>query len=333
MLNTGTFNKQKLLRSLSLSSVRSGALLPDRCTLTQLARMGAVIFLAGLFTLSLLNLSTGSLDWPTRFMAAAGLVALLLPTIYFMWGRPLTAYINELRQREEEVRALSRRLVTAGEQERRRLALDLHDEFGQSLSNLRWGMERIKTVLGDRLGPEAASCDQLLAQVDALGVRIRHLSATLHPVMLEDLGLVPTLQWAVDELAERHPELRVELQTQGLKRRLPAAIELVLYRVAQEAMTNAVRHARPDTLTLTLTACSPKVLLQIRDDGIGFEPPETSGGRWSGGLGLYGMRERVANVGGRLSLNSAPGAGTLIRVEVPVSQEVSDASHPYSGCR
>lgn len=333
MLSTGTFNKQKLLRTFGLGSAWSGDLLPDRCALMQLSRMGAVIFLAGLIIFSLPILSTEPLGWSLRLLGATGLVALLLPTIYLMWGRPLAAYDNELQQREEEVRTLSRRLVSASEEERHRLALDLHDEFGQSLSALRWGMERVKTALGERLGAEAASCDQMLAQVDALGARIRHLSAALHPVMLDDLGLVPTLRWAVDELANRHPELRVELQTQGLKRRLPPAVELVLYRVAQEAMTNAVRHARPETLTLTLTACHPKVLLQIRDDGIGFEPPASSGRRWSGGLGLYGMRERVANVGGRLSLNSAPGAGTLVRVEVPVSQEVSDASHPYSGCR
>lgn len=333
MLSTGTFNKQKLLQTFGLNSARSSPLLPERCTLIQLSRMGAVIFLAGLVIFGLLSLPNESATWSILLIGPVGLVALLLPTIYIMWGRPLTAYVNELRQREEEVRSLSRRLVAASEQERRRLALDLHDEFGQSLSTLRWGMERIKTVLGDRLGAEAESCDQLLAQVDALGGRIRHLSASLHPVMLDDLGLVPSLQWAVDELASRHPELKTELQTQGLKRRLPPAIELVLYRVAQEAMTNAVRHARAETLTLTLTACHPKVLLQIRDDGVGFDPPETSSDRWSGGLGLYGMRERVANLGGRLSLNSAPGAGTLIRAEVPVCQEVSDASHPYSGCR
>ena len=333
MLSTGISNKQKLFRTFRLNFVRSSGLLPDGCALIQLSRMGPVIFLAGLMTFSLLSFPGGALAWSTRFLGSAGLVALLLPTIYLMWGRPLTAYVNTLRQREEEVRSLSHRLVSASEQERRRLALDLHDEFGQSLSALRWGMERIKILLGDRLGAEAASCEQLLAQVDALGARIRHLSATLHPVMLEDLGLVPTLQWAVDELTKRQPELKVELQTQGLKRRLPQDIELVLYRVAQEAMTNAVRHARPETLTLTLTACHPKVLLQIRDDGVGFEPPETPAGRWSGGLGLYGMRERVANLGGRLSLNSAPGAGTLVRVEVPVSQEASDGSHPYSDCR
>lgn len=333
MPSTEILNKLKLQRTLGLNEVRKDHWLPDRCSLTQLTRMGAVIFLAGLVVFSLLTWPFGPLPWVGRLLAAAGLLVVLLPTIYLMWGRPLALYINELRQREEDVRFLSRRLLSASERERHQLALDLHDEFGQSLSALRWGMERIKGGLGERLNAEeAAHCEQMLAQVGSLGTRIRHLSASLHPVMLDSLGLVPTLQWAVDELASRHPGLKVELQVQGLKRRLPPAIELVLYRISQEAMTNAVRHARPDSLTLTLTVCHPKVLLQIQDDGVGFVPP-TSMGRWSGGLGLFGMRERAGSVGGSVSLHSAPGVGTLVRVELPVSLEVSDENHRHSGCR
>lgn len=333
MLRAGNFTKQRFQSSVGFNEFRKLNWLPDRCSLIQLARMGAVIFLAGVVIFSLLTWPFGPLPWAGRLLAATGLLVLLLPAIYLMWGRPLALYISELRQREEDVRTLSRRLLSASERERHQLALDLHDEFGQSLTALRWGMERIKGELDHRLSAEeAAHCEQLLAQVGSLGTRIRHLSASLHPVMLDNLGLVPTLQWAVDELASRHPELRVELRAQGLKRRLPPAIELVLYRISQEAMTNAVRHARPDSLTLTLTVCHPKVLVQIQDDGAGFVPPSATDS-WSGGLGLFGMRERAASVGGSFSLHSAPGAGTLVRVELPVSLEESDENHPYSGCR
>lgn len=333
MQSTGIFHKIRFQRSGGWNAWRKGQWLPDRCSLLQLARMGAVIFLSGLVVFSLLTWPLGPLPWSARLLASGGLLLLLLPAIYLMWSRPMAIYINELRQREEEVRTLSRRLLSASERERHQLALDLHDEFGQSLTSLRWGMERIKDGLGQRLGAdEALHCDQLLAQVAGLGERIRHLSASLHPVMLDNLGLVPTLQWAADELAGRYPGLQVELRVQGLKRRLPSAVELVIYRISQEAMTNAVRHARPETLTLTLTVCHPKVLLQIQDDGVGFVPP-ASAALWSGGLGLFGMRERAASLGGRLSVNSAPGAGTLVRAELPLKREESDEIHPYSGCR
>lgn len=333
MQSTGIFHKLRFHRSVGWKGFRRGQWLPDRCSLLQLVRMGAVIFLSGLVVVSLLTWPSGPLPWPTRLLAAGGLLLLLLPAIYLMWGRPLAAYINELRQREEEVRTLSRRLLSASERERHQLALDLHDEFGQSLTSLRWGMERIKDGMGERLSPEEVlHCEQLLAQVGNLGARIRHLSASLHPVMLDNLGLVPTLQWAADDLAGRYPGLQVELRAHGLKRRLPPAVELAIYRISQEAMTNAVRHAHPESLTLTLTVCHPKVLLQIQDDGVGFVPP-SSAAHWSGGLGLFGMRERAASVGGRLSVNSAPGAGTLVRAELPVSQEEANENHPYSGCR
>ena len=141
----------------------------------------------------------------------------------------------------------------------------------------------------------------------------------LRPSQLDDLGLVPALRWYVQTLAGRYPELHVVLNADRGLHRLPPHHETVLFRVAQEALTNVVRHASAHNATVDLCQEPDVVRLEVRDDGVGFEAAGTPEAGDRRGLGLAGMRERVALLGGSCTIESQPGGGTHVCVTVPLS--------------
>jgi len=141
--------------------------------------------------------------------------------------------------------------------------------------------------------------------------------------MLDHLGLVPTLQWSIEDFRQRWSDIEIEFQCTGLKRRLPAEPELVLYRVFQEGLNNIGKHAGAESVSVKLTYSHPRVIFIVKDNGRGFDInnaglPDQHGRL---GIGLLSMKERVASLGGRLSISSIPGKGTTIRVELPISED------------
>jgi signal transduction histidine kinase len=217
-----------------------------------------------------------------------------------------------LRQANEQLHVLSRRLFQIQEDERRHLARELHDQLGQALT-----AAKIDLQAAQRLEERAAivrRLDDSIAIIERLLQQVRQLSLEFRPPLLDDLGLVPALRWYLDQQAQR-AGLRVEFFADPALERVDAAIETACFRVAQEALTNAVRHARARTLSVELDR-TPEVLhLVVRDDGIGFDVATAQQGA---SLGLLGMRERVALVGGELDCKSAPGRGTEVHAFFPV---------------
>jgi signal transduction histidine kinase len=204
------------------------------------------------------------------------------------------------------------RVVSAQEMERKRLARELHDETGQALTSILLGLKPLeKSATTDEERAAAAAVRELV--VTTLQ-DVRRLAVELRPSALDDFGLGT----AVERLAETFREssgLRVDLEAHLRDDRLPAEVETTLYRIVQEALANIVKHASADHVSIVLTQSERAVSAVVEDDGRGFDPNGTGGDV----LGLVGMRERVALVGGRLRIESADGSGTTIAAEVPVA--------------
>jgi signal transduction histidine kinase len=207
--------------------------------------------------------------------------------------------------------ALSR-VVEAQELERTRLARELHDETGQALTSILLGLksleERVDTVEG-----RAAVAEMRELVVSTLQ-DVRRLAVELRPSALDDFGLVSALERLRDSVTEKSG-IEVDVQSQLRLERLPQAIETALFRIVQEALTNVVKHAMASRVTVLLTQKGNAVRLIVQDDGRGFDTRDVR----DGGLGLIGMRERVSLLGGRMSVESTRGAGTMLTAEVPLS--------------
>jgi signal transduction histidine kinase len=205
-----------------------------------------------------------------------------------------------------------RRVVEAQELERARLARELHDETGQALTSILLGLKPLERTA------ESAEARAALESVRELVIStlqdVRRLAVELRPSALDDFGLVP----AVERLTETFREqsgLRVDLETQLGEERLPSEAETTLYRVIQEALTNVFKHAAAERVSILLQRKNSAVVAVVEDDGAGFDPSDTR----ADALGLSGMRERVSLAGGRLQVESSPGAGTTVVAEVPSS--------------
>jgi signal transduction histidine kinase len=204
-----------------------------------------------------------------------------------------------------------RRVVSAQELERQRLARELHDETGQALTSILLGLKAVEDAK-DRSDLDAAA-GQLRELVVSTLQDVRRLAVELRPKALDDFGLVPAIERLVETFRE-HTGLDVHLEPQLGAERLPSDVETTLYRITQEALTNVVKHAQARHVSIVLTRREGSVAAVIEDDGRGL-----GSGADSGGLGLLGMRERIALVGGRLEVESSPGSGTTLSIEVPIS--------------
>jgi signal transduction histidine kinase len=205
-----------------------------------------------------------------------------------------------------------RRVVEAQEVERARLARELHDETGQALTSILLGLksleERVETDDG------GAGFAELRELVVATLQAVRRLAVELRPAALDDFGLVPALERLRDSVSEQS-QISVDVQSDlDDRQRLPPETETSLYRIVQEALTNVLKHADATRVTVRLRLHERFVELVVQDDGGGFDPNVVR----DGGLGLAGMRERVALLGGRMAVESSDGAGTMLRAEVPL---------------
>jgi signal transduction histidine kinase len=203
------------------------------------------------------------------------------------------------------------------EEERRRLARELHDETVQALVALGHQVEMAQKLLSS--APQQAA--GRLAEVQVLLADtvegIRRFSRDLRPIYLEDLGFLPALEMLARE-ADRQGGLRVHLVTDGLVRRLPPDLELAAYRIAQEALNNVTQHAGAANAWVEVRFESSRLILAVRDDGQGFEAPDLPDAlARQGRFGLMGIQERAMLYGGQMALRSAPGGGTEVTVKLP----------------
>ncbi len=213
---------------------------------------------------------------------------------------------------EAEMRQLSQRLVETQEDERRHLSRELHDHVGQVLTALRMELgriERSRSPLDTRVGAAITEAKQL---VDKMFHTVRDLALGLRPSMLDDLGLRAALEWHVRDISRRSG-VEVELTIDGDVDRLPERYQTCVYRVVQEALTNSGRHSQARTMGVSLSAGHRSLDICVMDDGVGFEPRERRDG-----LGLRGIEERVREIGGTLTIDSAPGRGAILVLNVPM---------------
>ena len=209
---------------------------------------------------------------------------------------------------EERLRALSRRLLEVQEDERARLARDLHDDIGQALTALKIQLESLARGAGPMAGRVLECVDTTRHALE----RVRQLSLSLRPLQLDDLGLVAALRSHLDRQAGIGG-LTPHFDAAEAPHDLPAEVETACFRVAQEAITNVLRHARARNLWLRLFTANGRLALSVRDDGTGFDlDAARRRGAAGASLGLVGMEQRVALAGGTLELRSAPGQGTVL---------------------
>ncbi len=248
--------------------------------------------------------------------------ALFSAVIVEIGGQPrLLSFIRDIterRQVERSLRELSGRLLQLQDQERRRIALELHDSTAQTLAALAMNLALVSESLEKSSGPERRALDAAIALADQCSQEIRTLSYLLHPPLLEEVGLASALRHFVDGFAERSG-IDVSCALPDGLERLPREIETTLFRVMQESLTNIHRHSGSPTATVVLRKSAKRVTLEVRDRGRGI-PAALLEGKSDAkalGVGIPGMRERVRQLGGRLDVSSR-GRGVTVKVVLPL---------------
>jgi PAS domain S-box-containing protein len=221
---------------------------------------------------------------------------------------------SELRESREQLRQLAGQILGAQETERRRIARELHDDFGQELALLSVELDLLRQRPATSAAEAAARLETMSGRVKQLSSSIHDLSHQLHPMKLEQLGLVAALRAMCHELTTSH-DLRIEFAHDELAGSVPHESAICLYRVAQEALHNVVKHSRARRAGVELRLCDGAIRLIVADFGQGFVPAATTG---ESGLGLASMRERLRLVNGQFTIESEPGRGTRLEARVPL---------------
>ncbi len=226
---------------------------------------------------------------------------------------------EQLRESEEQLRALAGHLESAREEERARMARGIHDELGQMLTALRLDITWLARKLREPTPAVKRKIAEMIAMTDETIEAGRRIIADLRPPILDDLGLVPALQWYAEHLGKR-AGLRIHLLTDGGEPKLDPRLAVAGYRIVQEALTNVVRHAQARNVEVRVGSGGGSLVIEVRDDGCGVSPAVASDPR---SFGIAGMRERARSSGGALEISGAPGAGTLVRFAIPIERRLA----------
>ncbi len=239
----------------------------------------------------------------------------------FLGGAIVNAQMREtIRRDRHELRRLTAKLFQSQEEERRRIARELHDESGQSLTAVKLSLERLEENVPPQEEGLREAIGEIITMVRRTSSEIRHLSYHLHPTLLSDLGLEPALDLYFKEI-KNHTGHNIDFSMVGFDHRLDPDMETVFYRFSQEALTNSLKHSGSYNFRLSIIKSYPKIIFRAEDDGVGFDTQII--GTDKRNLGLLGMRERTSHLGGKFQLRSQPGEGTRIRIEIPFTESLS----------
>ena len=240
----------------------------------------------------------------------------------------LQTEISKHKESEAARLELLRRLVTAQEEERRRISRELHDQTGQQLTALLLGLK----TLNNSTGNGSTSLHKNLLQLQKLTERLveeaHHLAWELRPAALDDLGLETALSNYVEKWSERN-SISLDFHSGLNKLRLPPPVETAVFRIVQEALTNILKHAQATRVSVMLEHRYDELLVIVEDNGRGFQPEAPLKVKEPGGLGLVGINERVALVCGKLNIESEPGCGTTLAIRIPASASVPQKAFAY----
>jgi len=232
-------------------------------------------------------------------------------------GGAINLLLDGLVQDRAQSRRLASLVISAQDEERARIARELHDSSAQTLTAL---LLQVSAAARDEKDPAmAVRLEEIRTIAGSALEEVRVLSHTVHPRVLDDLGLVAALEWLARRTrAASGVEIEVNAPADSAPYSVPSAAASVLYRVAQEALANAVRHAKPKSVRLMVVATPERASLEVADDGVGFDVEEAEHRR--PGMGLFSMRERVSLVDGQLEIVSSVGAGTRVTASIPLNQ-------------
>jgi signal transduction histidine kinase len=228
---------------------------------------------------------------------------------------------REIQQGHTQLLALSRRLIQTQEQERRRIALELHDQLGQELALLSIEIEQLIPKAPES---QAKQLQKLTTKTKEVASQVQTLSHQLHPSQLEHLGLVAAARSLCKEVSQAS-NIHIDFSHSDVSSPIPEDVSICLYRVLQESLGNMVKHSGTQEAQVTLTGRPDEIHLAVCDSGVGFDPQEQ---REIFGLGLISMRERLNLVGGELLVQSQPSGGTVIKACVPLNPSASTIEHP-----
>jgi signal transduction histidine kinase len=226
----------------------------------------------------------------------------------------LRASEHDLATSRQELRALAARLLTAQEEERRRISRDLHDDINQRLAMLIVQAESLESSLPLSAGDCSKELRSIQDRLTELSDDVRHLAYQFHPSILDDLGLTVALQRLVDECAAR-ANLQGTFDVSPSPPTVPQPVATCLYRIAQESLANVMKHARANKVIVSLASTADAITLTVQDDGVGFDTQQLANGHR--GLGLISMAERLRLVRGTVTIDSIPHQGTRLSIKVP----------------
>lgn len=229
---------------------------------------------------------------------------------------------KERQKSEEGLRILSARLLSAEERERKRIASDIHDSIGQTLSAIKFSVESSLLSLNDQSISSAQKALERIIPVTQQSIdEVRRIIMDLHPSTLDDLGLVATISWFCRDFESFYTNITVKRAIEVAEDDIPAPLKTVIYRILQEALNNAAKHSKTDSILLKLDKRGKNLELLIEDGGVGFDTEEATAANGSAkGLGLASMKERASSSGGGFTIQSAPGIGTRIQILWPQTE-------------
>lgn len=234
---------------------------------------------------------------------------LCLAAGYLLGRRRGSAIRHTVERQRRELQALARRVITLQEDERRTLSRELHDDIGQDITAIKLSAQMLAG--DDDPARRADTMADIGAIADQAVVKLRNISLLLRPPQLDELGLVPALRWQAESLL-RTGRPALELDLQSLPERPAPEAEVACFRIAQEAITNSLRHSGADRVHLRLACADGALLLQVTDNGVGLPPEHRSG------LGLVTMRERACQLGGEIVIATPPEGGTRVSARLPM---------------
>lgn len=225
--------------------------------------------------------------------------------------------LQTIQLHREELRELTASLFHSQEEDRKRIARELHDEAGQALTGINYTLETIIKSIPAELESFQGQILDVKKQIDHTYREMRQMSHRLHPAVLSDLGLEPALESFLSDIS-KYSGLKIDFRMVGFEKRIDAETETVIYRIAKEVVTNTLKHSEAEHFKLSIVKSYPHIIFLAEDDGIGFDTSKLD--NYRDALGLLGMRERVSLMGGTFSIRSSGDDGTRIRIEIPVKE-------------
>jgi len=228
----------------------------------------------------------------------------------------------ELRDSQRRLKEFSRKSIEALEADRKAVSRELHDSIGGNLAAIKFALESIVKKIAEKPDAATTSLEKTISHLAETIKECKRISANLRPEIIDDRGLLPTIDWHTRQFSQHYSQIKIIQQMDVDEREVPELLKIVIYRVIQEALNDAAMHSKADTIYIRLKKSGNYFEAEVEDNGRGFDFKEVSNcSDRSSGFGLKSMRERVEIIGGSFSVHSLIGAGTRVRIAVPVDED------------